>query len=138
MCTRVALAQTNTASSLVVIDDGEAVNLDPREAIILLGAKRYKIKVPFIDMELIQMYVADNADPNDHYVDLSNFNNLVETAKTWHPERGRGGGNGKKATKPTVFTESSNVINMESAKVSEEIKSALSDRQNKKRKGVIE
>lgn len=73
LCTRVAFPQNNTASSLVVIDDGEAVNLNPREAIVLMGNKREKVKTPYLDMDMIESYLADYANDNSNYINVDHI-----------------------------------------------------------------
>lgn len=83
LCTRVAFGQNNTASSLVVIDDGEAVNLEPREAIVLLGNKRYKMKIPYLDMNMINEYAYEYSKEKPKYVDISAFEPYIKsTAKS--------------------------------------------------------
>jgi S-DNA-T family DNA segregation ATPase FtsK/SpoIIIE len=45
--TRIVLQQLNTASSLVVMDSEEAAHLTPREAYVLWGGNKVKVKSPF-------------------------------------------------------------------------------------------
>jgi S-DNA-T family DNA segregation ATPase FtsK/SpoIIIE len=73
LCTRIAFLQNNTASSLVVIDSGDAVNLKQREAIVRYGGENFLIKTPFLSSKMIQNYIKPNLNEKEHYIDLKTF-----------------------------------------------------------------
>lgn len=101
LCTRVAFAQNNTASAIIVVEDGEAVNLEPREALCLLGNKRHFFKTPFLNDELLELYAnyySSSEEPN--YISLDNCEALLKQLKT--DSKSNGKKNSKKESKESI------------------------------------
>jgi S-DNA-T family DNA segregation ATPase FtsK/SpoIIIE len=79
--TRIAFRQNNGASSLVVVDNYDALDLENRECITLFGGERNKVITPYCSMELIQRYIAEYEDEETNYVDLSKYNHIIAESK---------------------------------------------------------
>jgi S-DNA-T family DNA segregation ATPase FtsK/SpoIIIE len=134
LCTRIAMGQSNTASSLVVIDDGEAVNLDPREAIILLGNKRFKITTNYVDLNVINEYLVGKTVENPNYINISGFHHIESMAKAYRRPK-----NSKKVIMPEFQQpkqEQEVAVGNESQNNITDIQQTIKNK--KKNKGVIE
>lgn len=81
--TRIAFAQNNGASSLVVIDNYDAVSLNPREAIVLFGSKRHKIVTQNLTKHLIKDYLSSITLDDIEYVKLNSYDYILTQAKAY-------------------------------------------------------
>lgn len=82
LCTRIAYAQVNDASSLVAIDNTSATDLEYREAICKLGNKDYKYKSFYYDDDMVEAFVKKyETEDTSHIKNLDHYNNLVESIR---------------------------------------------------------
>lgn len=76
--TKICFKQPNSASSLVVLDDGTATELKKREAYIE-NDKRYLMKTLYLDVKMIKKYIKKWELEKGKYLNLDDNGNIVNT-----------------------------------------------------------
>lgn len=74
--TKIVFKQPNIASSLVVLDSGEATELKKREAIVEFD-KRYLMKTLYLTPEMVQKYIKKWEGDNIQYLNLDDNGNIA-------------------------------------------------------------
>lgn len=68
--TKIIFRQPNTASSLVVCDDGSATTLKNREAFCITNEGRKLMKTVYLDNDLMMKYLQKNIEKNHKFIDI--------------------------------------------------------------------
>lgn len=76
--TRISFKQREDSSSIAILGDGNATDLQEREAILQLTDEEI-IKVPFIDDKIIKKYISDSIELGHRYIKL---NTIAENQNT--------------------------------------------------------
>lgn len=69
IATRISFKQMDIPSSVAVLNNGNAVNLDTREAIIQTNKEEH-IKVPFIDHKVLMQYIKESIEKEHKFISL--------------------------------------------------------------------
>jgi DNA segregation ATPase FtsK/SpoIIIE, S-DNA-T family len=70
LTTRISFKQLDSSTSILILGNGAATKLKKREAIVRT-IQEDKIRVPFIDHNLIMANIKDSAEPNHQYITLN-------------------------------------------------------------------
>lgn len=81
IATRISFKQMDIPSSVAVLNNGNAVNLDVREAIVQTNQEEH-IKVPFIEHKILMQYIKDSIEKNHEYTTLPSEVSNIKLPKT--------------------------------------------------------
>jgi DNA segregation ATPase FtsK/SpoIIIE, S-DNA-T family len=70
LTTRISFKQLDSSTSILILGNGSATKLEKREAIVRT-IQEDKIRVPFIDHNLIMEHIKDSIEPNHQYITLN-------------------------------------------------------------------
>lgn len=80
IATRISFKQMDIPSSVAVLNNGNAVNLDTREAIVQTNNEE-RIKVPFIDHDILMKYIKGSIEKEHKYINLPIEENNIKIPK---------------------------------------------------------
>lgn len=85
LTSRISFKQLDSSTSILILGNGAATKLEKREAIVRT-IQEDKIKVPYIDHELIMRHIKDSIELQHEYVTLNTENKTIEADKLFNKE----------------------------------------------------
>jgi DNA segregation ATPase FtsK/SpoIIIE, S-DNA-T family len=85
LTTRISFKQLDSSTSILILGNGRATELEKREAIVRT-IQEDKIRVPYIDHSIIMEHIKSSVEPQHEYITLNTENKSLEADKLINSE----------------------------------------------------